>query len=130
MEKHVTSPWRWQEKVGYAQAVEVQHGTRTLYCAGQAALDATGEPSTGNMQVQLLQVMQHVEEVLRVAGYQGRDVVRLNIYTTSAAEFLACLDTFTGWVSRHGMQQASTLLEVAGLAYPSLKLELEVTAAK
>ncbi|WP_375436572.1 RidA family protein [uncultured Hymenobacter sp.] len=130
MEKRVSNPWLWQEKVGYAQAVEVKQPACTLYCAGQAALDAEGQPSTGDLKTQVVQVIQNVEQVLHHAGYQCRDIVRLNVYTTSAAELFGCFDIFTDWVTKHGIQQASTLVEVKGLAYESLKIEMEVTAAK
>lgn len=130
MEKRIINPWQWQEKVGYAQAVEIKQPTATLYCAGQAAIDADGQPSTGDMKSQLVQVIQNLEEVIREAGYHCRDIVRLNVYTTSAAELFACFDIFTAWVTKHGIQQASTLLEVQVLAYDCLKIELEATAVK
>lgn len=130
MEKRVVNPWQWQEKVGYAQAVEVKQVTGTLYCAGQAALDADGQASSADMKTQLMQVIENVEQVIREAGYDCRDIVRLNVYTTSAAELFTCFDIFTDWVNKHGMKQASTLLEVKGLAYDSLKVELEATVVK
>lgn len=130
MEKRVVNPWQWQEKVGYAQAVEIKHATSTLYCAGQAAINAQGEPSTADMKTQLLQVIHNLEQVIQEAGYQCQDIVRLNVYTTSAAELFSCFDVFTEWVTKHGIQQASTLLEVKVLAYDCLKIELEATAVK
>ncbi|MCB2376393.1 RidA family protein [Hymenobacter sp. BT635] len=130
MEKRIVNPWQWQEKVGYAQAVEVIQPAATLYCAGQAAIDAQGQVSTADMRSQLLQVIANLEEVIEAAGYQCRDIVRLNVYTTSAAELFTCFDVFTAWVARHGMQQASTLLEVPVLAYGSLKVELEATVVR
>ena len=130
MEKRIVNPWQWQEKVGYVQAVEIKQAQSTLYCAGQAAMDANGQPGTGDMKTQLLQVIHNLEQVIHEAGYQCRDIVRLNVYTTSAAELFTCFDIFTEWVARHGIQQASTLLEVQMLAYDSLKIELEATAVK
>lgn len=64
MEKRVVNPWQWQEKNGYAQAVEVTQAAATLYCAGQAAIDADGQPSTGDMRAQVLQVLGNVEQVI------------------------------------------------------------------
>jgi 2-iminobutanoate/2-iminopropanoate deaminase len=130
MEKRIVNPWEWQEKVGYAQAVEVKQAAGTLYCSGQAAIDADGQPSTGDMRSQVVQVIQNVEQVIHEAGYQCRDIVRLNVYTTSAAELFECFDVFTDWVTKHGMKQASTLLEVKVLAYDCLKVELEATVVK
>ncbi len=130
MEKRVINPWQWQEKNGYAQAVEVTQAAATLYCAGQAAIDADGQPSTGDMRAQVLQVLGNVEQVIGAAGYHCRDIVRFTIYTTATAELFECFDLITAWVARHGIQAAGTMIDVNLLAYESLKVEMEVTAAR
>jgi enamine deaminase RidA (YjgF/YER057c/UK114 family) len=53
MEKRAINPWQWQAPSAYQQAVEVRQASATLYCAGQAAIDAEGNPSTGDMRAQL-----------------------------------------------------------------------------
>ena len=60
MEKRVINPWQWQTQSGYQQAVEVKQASATLYCAGQAAIDAEGNPSSGDVRVQLQQVLGNV----------------------------------------------------------------------
>jgi 2-iminobutanoate/2-iminopropanoate deaminase len=55
--------------------------------------------------------------------------VRLNIYTTSSDELWPCFSIFQEWVARHGMKQATTLLEVKTL-FETLKVELEATVVK
>lgn len=129
MEKRVINPWQWQQERGYVQAVEVQHATGTLYCAGQAAIDAEGRSSTADMKTQLLQAQQNLEQVVAAAGYDCRHIVRLTMYTTSASELMQCFDVFQDWVTRHGIQTAATLLEVNGL-YETLTVELEATVVK
>lgn len=129
-EKRIVNPWHWQDGIGYAQAVEVKEATRTLYLAGQAAMDAEGRPSEADMAGQLALAMDNVEAVLTEAGYSLADVVRLNLYTTSAAECLAQFGTVVGRLAAHATRPAATLLEVSALAFPSLKVEIEVTAAK
>ncbi|MTI31583.1 RidA family protein [Xanthovirga aplysinae] len=130
MEKRKINPWKFQDAFGYAQAVEVKHGESTLYCAGQAAMDAEGQPSSDDMEIQLNQAIQNLEKVISEAGYQNKDIVRLNVYTTSATELFTCFHVFTDWVAKHEIVQASTLLEVKGLAFDSLKIELEATLVK
>ncbi|MFD1470416.1 RidA family protein [Hymenobacter caeli] len=130
MEKRIINPWQWQEKNGYVQAVEVTQPTATLYCAGQAAIDADGQASTGDMPAQLRQVLGNVEQVIAEAGYQCRDIVRFTVYTTATTELFNCFDLLTAWVARHGIRAAATMVEVKVLAYDSLKVEIEVTAAR
>lgn len=129
MEKQITNPWQWQDARSYVQAVEVTQATGTLYCAGQTATDADGNASTADMRTQLVQTLQNLEQVVREAGYEPRHIVRLNVYTTSSAELFACIDVFQAWVARHGIRQATTLLEVKSL-FETLSVEVEATAVK
>lgn len=129
MEKRIVNPWQWQDARSYVQAVEVQQVAGTLYCAGQAAVHADGQSSTADMRTQLLLAIQNLEQVIGEAGYQCQGIVRLNVYTTAAAELFACFDVFQDWIAKHGIRQATTLLEVATL-FETLKVELEATVVK
>lgn len=129
MEKREINPWQWQDERGYVQAVEVRQPESTLYIAGQAAVHADGTSSTADMKTQLTLAIQNLEQVIAEAGYECRNVVRLNIYTTSSAELFTCFDVFQAWIAKHGIKCAATLLEVKGL-FETLKVELEATAVK
>ena len=129
MEKREINPWQWQDARSYVQAVEVKQAASTLYCSGQAAIDAAGHSSAADMKTQLAQALENVERVVRKAGYEPRHIVRLNVYTTSTPELMACFAVFQAWVARHGLRQTTTLLEVKSL-FETLKVELEVTAVK
>lgn len=129
MEKRIINPWQWQDKRSYVQAVEVKHVESTLYCSGQTAISADGQSSTADMKSQLTQTLQNLEKVISEAGYECKGIVRLNIYTTSSAELFACFDILQDWITKHGIQQASTLFEVKSL-FETLKVELEVTVVK
>ena len=130
MEKQVFNPWQWQDQRSYVQAVEVKNVTGTLYVSGQAAIDSTGRSSTADMKTQLLQAMDNLETVIKTAGYDCKNIVRLNIYTTSSEELLPVFfEVFQPWVKQHGMKQAVTLMEVKSL-FETLKVELEATVVK
>jgi len=129
MEKRIINPWQWQDERSYVQAVEVKHAESTLYCSGQAAVHADGRSSTGDMKSQLTEAIQNLERVISEAGYECKDIVRLNILTTSSTEFFACFDIFQDWIARHGIKQATTLFEVTTL-FETLKVELEAVAVK
>jgi 2-iminobutanoate/2-iminopropanoate deaminase len=129
MEKRIINPWQWQDQRSYVQAVEVKQTAGTLYVSGQAAVKADGQSSTDDMKTQLLLAIQNLEQVIGEAGYECRHIVRLNVYTTSSAELFSCFDLFQDWIARHGIRQASTLLEVKSL-FETLKVELEATVVK
>lgn len=129
MEKRIINPWQWQDARNYVQAVEVKNVTSTLYCAGQASVLADGTSSNADMKTQLLQAIENLELVISQAGYACQDIVRLNVYTTSSEELFAHFDIFQAWVTKHGIQQASTFFEVKTL-FETLSVELEATAVK
>lgn len=129
MEKHITNPWKWQDERSYVQAVEVKQPAGTLYVSGQAAVNADGTSSTGDMKSQIILALENLEKVITQAGYELNGIVRLNIYTTSAAELWPHFSLFQDWTSRHGIKQASTLIEVQSL-FETLKIEFEATVVK
>ncbi len=129
MEKRIINPWEWQNERSYVQAVEVTKPEGTLYISGQTAIDDDGKSSTSNMKAQLIQAIENLESVIKEAGYECENIVRLNIYTTSSEELFSCFDVFQNWVTEHNIKQASTVLEVKSL-FETLKVELEATVVK
>jgi 2-iminobutanoate/2-iminopropanoate deaminase len=129
MEKRTINPWQWQNDRHYVQAVEVKHVEGTLYCAGQAAVHPDGTSSAADMRTQLQLAINNLEKVIREAGYEAKNIVRLNIYTTSQAEFFTCFDTFAAWAAANEIKQASTVFEVKSL-FETLSVELEATVVK
>lgn len=129
MEKRIINPWQWQNERSYVQAVEVKQAAGTLYCSGQAAVHADGQSSTDDMKTQLILAIQNLEQVISEAGYECKCIVRLNVLTTSSAEFFTCFDVLQDWIAKHGIKQATTLFEVKTL-FETLKVELEATVVK
>ena len=130
MEKRTIDPWAWGEQTHSAQAVEVKNAAGTLYCSGQVALDAHGAPSNADMRSQLVQTIQNLETLIQESGYECKNIVRLNVYTTSTQEFFTtCMDVYVPFLQKHGAKQATSLLEVKGL-FASLTVELEATVVR
>ncbi|WP_221391076.1 RidA family protein [Dyadobacter sp. NIV53] len=130
MEKRTIDPWKWGEYTNSVQAVEIKQAEGTLYCSGQVAIDADGQPSTADMRAQLIHTMQNLEHLISESGYECQGIVRLNVFTTSTQEFFTtCTDVYQNWVVKHGIKQATTLVEVKGL-FAGLAIELEATVVK
>lgn len=129
--RRLINPWTWQDELGYAQAVEVRTGTHTLHCAGQAAIDAAGRPChAGNMPAQAAMAFDNLLAVLERAGYTAADVVRLNYYVTDTVAFFAGYPAIVERLQALGCRPASTLLQVAGLAFTDLMIEIEAVAVR
>lgn len=130
MEKKITNPWNWQDKLSYVQAVEVKNVTSTLYVSGQAAVHPDGTSSNADMRTQLELAIHNLETVIGEAGYECSNIVKLTIYTTSSDTFIKnCFDLFQTFVAKHGMKQATTLMQVVALN-ETLSIEMEATAVR
>lgn len=129
MEKREINPWTWQNDRNYVQAVEVKNVQSTLYCAGQAAVHPDGTSSDADMKTQLLLAISNLETVIRESGYELKNIVRLNVYTTSNDDFLPHFDILKDWIAKNGIKQALTLFQVTNL-FETLKVELEATAVR
>lgn len=129
MEKQIFNPWKWQDQRSYVQAVEVKQVQATLYVSGQTAISAEGISSDEDMKSQLTQAIQNLEQVITEAGYECKNIVRLNIYTTETAELWPNFPVLQDWITKHNIKQATTLLEVKSL-FETLKVELEATVVK
>ena len=129
MEKRVINPWKWQDERSYVQAVEVTNVQSTLYCSGQAAVDSEGKSSDADMKTQVVQALQNLEQVIIEAGYELKNIVKLNIFTTSEEELFQNFDIFQEWISKNQIQQTTTLISVKGL-FETLKVEFEAVAVR
>ncbi len=112
---------------GYSHIVEVRGG-RTLYIAGQIALDAEGKVvGEGNFQAQAKQVFANLEARLKEAGATFKDVVKLNYFVTDASEIQALRAIRDSYVNKEN-PPASTLVVVRGLFRPEFMIEVEAIA--
>jgi 2-iminobutanoate/2-iminopropanoate deaminase len=129
MERRIVNPWTWQDQLAYVQANELHGPQRWLICAGQAGVDADGNPvALGDMAGQIRQALDNLETVLTQAGFTLANVMRLTIYTTDVDRFLAEYGEMAGRLTAAGCRPAATLLGVARLAFPDLLVEIEATA--
>ena len=128
--KHTNiNPWTWQDAFGFSQAIDVTDAQRVLYCSGQTSVDADGAVlHAGDMRKQVVTAMANLEAVLRDAGMDLRNVVRLKVYTTDVDRLLEHWKAMMERLNGVGCRPASTLLGVSRLAFPELLVELEATA--
>ena len=123
------NPWEWSKAFGFSQAVDVAGAERMLICSGQTAIGDDGSaPTTSDMGEQVKKAFDNLETVLHTAGLSAADVVKVNYYTTNVDELIAVLGPLAGAFFGTNLP-ASTLLGVARLAFPELKIEIEATAA-
>lgn len=130
MERTAVNPWDWSTKVGYNQAEIIDGATRQLICAGQTAVDENGAPQhPGDMRGQISLALDNLEAVLKEAGMDLSNVIRLGVYATDVDEALKNFDLMGMRFGPHQVAPPMTLLGVTRLAIPGLLFEIDATAA-
>ena len=113
--------------LGYSHIVEVRGG-RTLYIAGQLALDQNGKlVGAGDFRVQLKQVFENLKTRLEEGGASFKDVVKLNYYLSDASDLQALRDTRDSYINTES-PPASTLVVVKQLVREEFLIEVEAIA--
>jgi enamine deaminase RidA (YjgF/YER057c/UK114 family) len=130
MRRRDINPWEWSKAFGFSQAVEVSGAERVLVCSGQTGIGDDGvPPESSDMGVQVRTAFENLALVLRTSDMSMSDVIRINYYTTDVDELISVL----GHIAPEFLGEnipASTLLGVARLAFPQLKIEIEAVAAR
>jgi len=112
--------------LGYSHLVEVRGG-RTLYIAGQLALDQNGKLVGADFRSQVKQVFENLKLRLEEGGASFKDVVKLNYYITDPSDLQALRDTRDSYVNTQ-TPPASTLVVVKQLVRQEYLIEVEAIA--
>ena len=112
---------------GYTHVVIAPDG-RTVYIAGQVALDSTGAVvGEGDFTAQAEQVYRNLERALRSVGGSIADLVKTTTFITDTKNLPSLREVRSRRLSKTH-PPANTLLEVSSLARPELLIEIEAIA--
>jgi enamine deaminase RidA (YjgF/YER057c/UK114 family) len=114
----------FEKAAGYSRAV-VQGGF--VFVAGTTGYDYATMQLPASVEDQARNCLKTIAATLKEAGTSMQDVVRATYYITDAADADKVFPIF-GEVFGD-IRPAATLLVVAGLLKPEMKIEIEVTAA-
>jgi reactive intermediate/imine deaminase len=104
----------------------VRHGDH-LFISGVAPFDAQGRlVGEGDVVEQTRQVFRNMELVLKAAGLGFGDVLKVTVYLTDVADRKAINPVRQQYFGE--ARPASTLIGVAQLAIPGMKVEIEAVA--
>ena len=114
----------WEPKVGYSRAVRVG---RRIYVSGTTATAPDGSiVGRGDAYAQTVQALDNIERALVALGSRTADIVRLRLFVTDIGDFppiaKALAERFLP------VRPACTLVQVAGLVDPAMKVEVEADA--
>ncbi|TNC11082.1 RidA family protein [Methylobacterium terricola] len=124
MRRRIDGGSRFEHDYGYSRAV-VQGGV--VFVAGTTGYDYAAMTMPEEAGAQAEACWRTIAGVLEQAGSSLEQVVRATYYVTDRSDAEAVL-TVCGRVLRE-IRPAATLVVVAGLLRPEMKVEIEVTAA-
>jgi enamine deaminase RidA (YjgF/YER057c/UK114 family) len=115
----------FEKAAGYSRAVI---DGDFAFVAGTTGYDYATMTMPGDVASQASNCFRTIGKVLEDAGFAMADIVRATYYITDAADadavFAVCGETLGE------IRPAATLLVVAGLYKPEMKIEIEVTAKR
>jgi 2-iminobutanoate/2-iminopropanoate deaminase len=127
MPKQAINPDGLAPPFGPYSHVTVSSPGRLVWCAGAIAVDADGEiVGVGDIAAQTRQVMENLEVALAGAGATFDDVVKITTWVTDVTLFPQLAPVRAEYLREP--YPVSALLEVKGLMFPELLVEIEAVA--
>jgi enamine deaminase RidA (YjgF/YER057c/UK114 family) len=125
------NPPALEQPPGYSHVVDVR-GSRLIFIAGQAGVDATGNVIGGNnVERQAEQAFRNLSAALESVGCTAANLVKLTVFVRDMgrlADYRRARDRFFNSVMP-AIAPAVTLVEVSRLYSESLLIEIEAVAA-
>ncbi|HEV8191780.1 MAG TPA: RidA family protein [Ktedonobacterales bacterium] len=127
MAKEIINPSKLAQPRGFSHGIATTGG-KLLFLAGQDAGDASGRIVAPNdLVVQCEQVLSNLQAVLRAAGGEMTDIVKLNVYVRDRDLYREQLkplgELFRSYFGRY--YPAMALFEVTGLFQDDALIEME-----
>jgi reactive intermediate/imine deaminase len=111
---------------GYTHVVQVQGG-RTIYIAGQVALDKSGNlVGKGDFAAQTTQVFENLKSALAAGGATFDNLVKVTTFVTDLAQMQTLRSIRAKYYGKNA--PASTLVQITKLANDDLMIEIEAIA--
>ena len=125
MRRLISSGSTFEAEIGYSRAVV---DGEWVFVSGTTGFDYQSMTVAPDVERQVVQTLRNIEAALAECDACLSDVVRVNYFLLDAAEFKACWPVLRGAFGES--RPAATMLVVAGLADPRMRIEIEVTARR
>lgn len=137
MNRTSINPTEWGLAFQMDQGELVEGHTKLLHCSGQCAIAEDTSAELGvkvvnpdDMRSQMEVSLANIDAVLEKAGMTRANLTSLRFFTTDVDEFLGNYDVYAKWIAEAGIRPPQSLIGISRLVFPSLKVEIEATAAQ
>lgn len=124
----VVQPQEFPRPKGYSNGMLATG--RRLYVAGQVGWDNDEKIVSPELGAQFVKALDNILAVVKAAGGDATDVVKLTIFVTDVDEYVAARGTLRdAWRTRFGRHfPAMSVIGIARLFEPGAKVEIEAVA--
>jgi len=112
---------------GYSHQVELAGVKRWLVLSGQVGMLVDGTLPIDPIE-QLKLALENIAHNLQAAGLEIKDIVKMTLYLVGEIDTDKRREVLAEWLAGHA--PCSTLLYVAALATPDIKVEIDVWACE
>jgi enamine deaminase RidA (YjgF/YER057c/UK114 family) len=123
--KRISSGSTFEAQIGYSRAVVAGDW---IFVSGTTGFDYSSMSISGDLLEQADQALKNIEAALQQAGAGLKDVVRVTYILPHGESFERCWPVLRKYLGE--VRPAATMIAVAGLADPRIKIEIEVTALR
>ncbi|HTI02166.1 MAG TPA: RidA family protein [Acidisoma sp.] len=124
MRRLISSGSSFEAEIGYSRAVV---DGDWVFVSGTTGFDYAAGTISDDVVEQAEQTLRNIGAALTEAGASFADIVRANYVLPDGADFPACWPVLRRYF---GEVRPASMMIVAGLADPRMKIEIEVTARK
>lgn len=124
MRRLISSGSTFEAAIGYSRAVV---DGDWVFVSGTTGFDYAAGTISEDVAEQAEQTLKNIATALTEAGASFADIVRANYVLPDGADFPACWPVLQRYF---GEVRPASMMIVAGLADPRMKIEIEVTARK
>jgi enamine deaminase RidA (YjgF/YER057c/UK114 family) len=124
MRRLISSGSQFETDIGYSRAVV---DDEWVFVSGTTGFDYAAKTISQDVAEQTEQTLKNIGWALTEAGASFADVVRANYVLPNGDDFPACWPVLRKYF---GEVRPASMMIVAGLADPRMKIEIEVTARK
>jgi len=125
MRRLISSGSTFEAQIGYSRAVVAGEW---VFVSGTTGFDYASMSIADDLLAQAEQCLKNIESALKQAGAGLKDVVRVTYILPQGEAFERCWPVLRRYFGE--VRPAATMIAVAGLADPRIKIEIEVTALK
>ncbi|MCB8874660.1 RidA family protein [Acidisoma silvae] len=124
MRRLISSGSQFETEIGYSRAVVDEEW---VFVSGTTGFDYAAKTISEDVAEQTEQTLKNIGWALEEAGASFAEVVRANYVLPNGDDFPACWPVLRKYF---GDVRPASMMIVAGLADPRMKIEIEVTARK